>query len=118
MSEKELTEEEVIQEDVPKEGLFSKPWQNSDVVLVVEEKELHVHSNILSIASPYFDKMFNGNFKESQTKRVTMEGKSLDLIEQMLKIIYPNMESEFGNEITLFFVLLLFFYLRTLAKVI
>ena len=52
------------------EGPFSAPWQNSDAVLVVEEKELHVHSNILSIASPHFDKMFNGNFKEAQTKRV------------------------------------------------
>ena len=78
-------------------GPFSQPWQNSDAVLVVEEKELHVHSNILSNTSPYFDKMFNGNFKESQTKRVTLEGKSFDAIEQMLKIIYPRMNADFGK---------------------
>ena len=72
------------------EGPFSKPWQNSDVVLVVEEKELHVHLMILSLASPVFETMFNGSFKESQTKRVTLEGKSFDLIEQMLTVIYPG----------------------------
>ena len=72
------------------EGPFSKPWQNSDVVLVVEEKELHVHLMILSLASPVFETMFNGSFKESQTKRVTLGGKSFDLIEQMLRVIYPG----------------------------
>ena len=79
------------------ERAFSKPWQNSDSVLVVEEKELHVHSMILSIASPYFDKMFNGNFKESQTKRVSLEGKSFGIVEQMLKHIYPTIEFTPGN---------------------
>ncbi|XP_066920256.1 kelch-like protein 30 [Clytia hemisphaerica] len=87
-------ETEPIKETVEKEeGPFSKAWQNSDAVLVVEEKELHVHSMILSLASPYFERMFNGNFKESQTKRVTLEGKSFPLIEQLLKIIYPNVET-------------------------
>ncbi|XP_066932206.1 kelch-like protein 3 [Clytia hemisphaerica] len=92
MSMKEVSQE---QDMLSYEGLFSKPWQDSDAVLIVEEKELHVHSKILSIASPYFEKMFNGNFKESQSKRVTLKGKSFDLIEQMLKIIYPNVDAEF-----------------------
>ena len=95
-----MSAEPVKQNAEKQKGPFSKPWQNSDAVLVVEEKELHVHSNILSIASPYFDKMFNGNFKESQTKRVTLEGKSFDAIEQMLKHIYPMIESEQGFQIS------------------
>eukprot|EP00111_Clytia_hemisphaerica_P013135 TCONS_00038547-protein len=87
-------------------GPFLEAWQSSDAVLVVEEKELHVHSMILSLASPYFDKMFNGSFKESQTKRVTLEGKSFDLIRQMLKIIYPNFGCEIGMR-NLFWILIL-----------
>uniref|UniRef100_A0A7M5VDI8 BTB domain-containing protein n=1 Tax=Clytia hemisphaerica TaxID=252671 RepID=A0A7M5VDI8_9CNID len=92
-------EKDMTEASAKKGGPFSKAWQNSDAVLVVEEKELHVHSMILSLASPYFDKMFNGSFKESQTKRVTLEGKSFELIEQMLKIIYPNFGCEIGGEL-------------------
>uniref|UniRef100_A0A7M5WMU6 BTB domain-containing protein n=1 Tax=Clytia hemisphaerica TaxID=252671 RepID=A0A7M5WMU6_9CNID len=80
-------------------GPFSKPWRESDAVLVVEEKELHVHNDILSIASPVFDKMFNEKFKEAETKRVSLPGKSLPLIEQILKIIYPSkMDFEFEED--------------------
>ncbi|XP_066933601.1 uncharacterized protein [Clytia hemisphaerica] len=71
---------------------FSKPWQNSDAVLIVEDRELHVHSMILSLASPVFDSMFNGSFKEAESKRVELAGKSYDLLEHLLKIIYPNFE--------------------------
>ena len=84
-------------------GPFSKPWRDSDAILVVEEKELHVHTNILSIASPVFDNMFNGKFKEAQTKRVPLPGKSFHIIEQMLKIIYPKMDFECGKPISLLF---------------
>ena len=72
-------------------GPFEKPWQNSDAVFIVEDKELHVHSTILSLASPVFDKMLNGDFKEAQTKQVRLEGKSYPMVEHMLKLIYPNM---------------------------
>ena len=75
---------------------FLKPWKGSDAVLVVEDKELHVHTNILSISSKYFESMFNGNFKEAQTKRVDLPGKSYDVLEHVLKLIY-NLESRFGK---------------------
>ena len=68
---------------------FTQPWKNSDAILVVEDEELHVHSNILSMASPVFEAMFNGNFKEAGTKKVTLDGKNYDLIETMLSFIYP-----------------------------
>lgn len=76
--------------DDPQVPSFSQPWKNSDAVLVVEEKELHVHTTILSLASPVFEKMFDGNFKESQTKRVELHEKSYELVEHILKLIYPN----------------------------
>ena len=68
---------------------FSKPWKGSDAVLVVEDKELHIHTTVLSLASEYFQKMFNGNFKEAKTKRVSLKEKSYELIEHMLRLIYP-----------------------------
>ena len=69
--------------------VFSKPWQNSDALLIVEGKELHVHTLILSIASPVFERMFNGSFKEAETKRVILEGKSYEMVENMMRQIYP-----------------------------
>ena len=77
-------------------GTFDECWQNSDVVLVAEEKELHVHSTILSLASPVFDKMLNGNFKEAQSKKVHLQGKSFQLVEHMLKLIYPTIDEKIG----------------------
>ncbi|XP_066933604.1 kelch-like protein 36 [Clytia hemisphaerica] len=71
------------------DAMFKEQWQNSDAVLIVENQELHVHTSILSIASKYFEKMFNGNFKEAETRRVTLEEKSYDLVEHMLRLIYP-----------------------------
>ncbi|XP_066913571.1 BTB and MATH domain-containing protein 38-like [Clytia hemisphaerica] len=68
---------------------FAQPWKNSDVVLVVEDKELHVHSITLSMVSPVFEAMFNGNFKEAQTKRVVLEGKPYDTFLYMLRMVYP-----------------------------
>uniref|UniRef100_A0A7M5V3I0 BTB domain-containing protein n=1 Tax=Clytia hemisphaerica TaxID=252671 RepID=A0A7M5V3I0_9CNID len=71
------------------ENMFVTPWKGSDGVLVVEDKEIHIHTTVLSLASPVFEKMFNGDFEEAQTKRVVLKDKEYDLIEHMLRIIYP-----------------------------
>ena len=42
-----------------KENIFSQPWNKSDVVLVVDDKEFHVHRSMLSMQSPVFDALFN-----------------------------------------------------------
>ena len=78
-------------------GPFDEAWQQSDAVLIVEEKQLHVHSIILSLASPVFDKMFNGDFKEAQNKQVSLQGKSYQMVEHLLKLIYPNMAQTIGR---------------------
>ena len=70
--------------------MFSKPWQKSDAVLIVENKELYVHSQTLSLASPVFEKMFNGDLIEAQTRIVYLEGASYDLVKHLLKLIYPD----------------------------
>jgi len=67
---------------------FANPWKGSNAVLVVEDIELHVHTQTLSLASPVFEAMFNGNFVEAQTRRVPLEGKSYEAVEHMLKLVY------------------------------
>ena len=42
---------------------FSQPWKFSDVVLVVEDKKLHVHRAVLALCSPVFEKMFTSEFQ-------------------------------------------------------
>ena len=83
--------------EVDEKGPFDEEWQQSDAVLIVEEKQLHVHSIILSLASPVFDKMFNGDFKEAQNKQVSLQGKSYQLVEHLLKLLYPNMAQTVGR---------------------
>ena len=91
-----MAEQEIeVKED--EKGPFDEPWQQSDAVLIVEEKQLHVHSIILSLASPVFDKMFNGDFKEAQNKQVSLQGKSYQLVEHLLKLLYPNMAQTVGR---------------------
>ena len=87
----------VFQAKKEEHGLFDEAWQKSDAVLIVEEKQLHVHSTILSLASPVFDKMFNGDFKEAQNKQVSLQGKSYQLVEHLLKLLYPNMAQTVGR---------------------
>ena len=89
------------------DSMFSSQWKGSDAVLIVEDKELHVHTQTLSLASPVFEKMFNGSFKEAQTKKVNLEGKSYELIEHLLKIIYP-IKARLGKNDYLFIIVSLF----------
>ena len=72
---------------------FSKPWEGSDAILVVENKKLYVHANMLSFSSPVFKSMFNsGYFKESKTKTVDLKGKKYADVVNLLKMIYPQFE--------------------------
>ena len=57
-------------------NVFSSPWNDSDMVLVVEDQELHVHRLILTLLSPVFKAMLDGHFKEASEDKITLEGKS------------------------------------------
>ena len=69
---------------------FPMQWENTDQVLLVETKPLHVHRSILSLWSPVFSRMFNGDFKEKNSSEVTLPGKSYDEITEMLKVVYDR----------------------------
>jgi hypothetical protein len=47
------------------ENVFDSPWNNSNVILVVENKEIHAHRSILCLQSPVFKAMPCGQFTEA-----------------------------------------------------
>ena len=77
------------------ENVFSSPWNNSDMVLVVEDQELHVHKWILITHSPVFKAMLEGHFQEATQDETTLKEKYFKSMVQFLKILYPS--SMFGE---------------------
>ena len=71
-------------------NVFASPWNDSDMVLVVEGQKLHVHKWILKSHSPVFKAMFDGHFQEARQNKVILEGKNLQSMVQFLKILYPS----------------------------
>ena len=69
---------------------FSEPWEQSDVILLVEEQEFHVHRLILSMSSPVFSRMFASDFKEKNAEEIPLPEKKADEIREMLLVIYPT----------------------------
>ena len=51
---KEHTTQNKEMADKGDENAFASPWNDSDMVLVVEDQELHVHKSILTLQSPVF----------------------------------------------------------------
>jgi len=71
---------------------FSAPWHFSDVVLVVEDRQFHVHRSTLSMWSPVFETMFTSEFKEKTSPEIPLPGKRASEIEALLKLLYSKQE--------------------------
>ncbi|XP_078374530.1 uncharacterized protein LOC144658084 isoform X2 [Oculina patagonica] len=64
--------------NVPKmDHPFSQPWEDSDLIIVVEGQKFHVHRLMLSLNSPVFKAMFKSEFKEAT---------SVNNVEHLLKL--------------------------------
>jgi hypothetical protein len=77
-------------ENREEDNIFSQPWNKSDVVLVVGERTFHVHRAILSLQSPVFTTMFNGNFKDATQEKIELKDENCEAMLQFLKLLYPN----------------------------
>ncbi|XP_031563447.1 uncharacterized protein LOC116298985, partial [Actinia tenebrosa] len=77
---------------------FSSPWDDSDLILVVEDQQLHVHRFILKMASPVFKAMLSSDFKEKKDAKIPLPGKKADDFVVLLQQIYPQSNR---NSITL-----------------
>ena len=73
---------------------FSQPWKFNDVVLVVEDKKLHVHRAVLALCSPVFEKMFTSEFQEKGKNEISLPGKKANELIQFLQIIYLYQRSQ------------------------
>ena len=67
------------------------------MVLVVEDNEFHVHRYILSLQSPVFKAMFNGNFKDSQQDKVELKDDEYEAMLLFLQLLYPSNMLDEGN---------------------
>ena len=79
---------------------FSKSDEFSDLILVVEDKKLHVHRVYLAEWSPVFRQMFiqqsaKKNFKT--TKKIPLPGKKYEEITEMLHCIYSSQKAITGE---------------------
>ena len=70
--------------------VFASPWNNSDIVLVIEGKKLHVHRWILTSQSPVFQAMLEGHFQEASQHIIPLKEKKFKLMQKFLKILYPS----------------------------
>ena len=77
------------------DNVFASPWNGTDMVLVIEDQELHVHKWILITHSPVFKAMLEGHFQEANQDKITLKEKNYESMVQFLKILYPS--SMFGE---------------------
>ena len=57
------------------------------VTLVVEEKEIHVNSFLLTSNSPVFKAMLNSTFKEGRNRKIELPGKKFTNVIYLLKYL-------------------------------
>lgn len=77
-----------------KKLLFSSEF--SDVSLVVGEKEIQAHRNILSARSPVFSRMLNSEMMESSSREILIDDITEEALREMLSFVYtgqvPNIQ--------------------------
>lgn len=62
----------------------------TDLVLIVEDREFHVHKSVLRKASPVFKVMLeSGDFKEKNMGRIDLPDKKKEDIHRLLLFLYP-----------------------------
>ncbi|KAJ8680815.1 hypothetical protein QAD02_016602 [Eretmocerus hayati] len=78
------------------EELFES-GQFSDVTVIVEKKELHLHKSILSKRSDVFAAMFEHDLEESKSNRVNIDDLSYEVMREFFRYMYAakinNMEN-------------------------
>ena len=79
---------------------FSEPWEDSDLILVVEDEKFHVHRLIMSMNSPVFRAMLKSQFKEANANEIPLPEKKANEILDILKRVYSKQFIEEPVDIT------------------
>ena len=77
---------------------FSEPWEDSDMILVVEDEKFHVHRVILIVNSPVFMAMFKSEFKEARANKVPLPEKKANEVLDFLKQLYVQEREEITSK--------------------
>ncbi|KAJ8673669.1 hypothetical protein QAD02_004931 [Eretmocerus hayati] len=85
--------------------LLFENGQFSDVTIVIEKQELHLHKSILSIRSPVFAAMFINNFKENLTNIVWIEDQTYDVMKEFFRYLYVAKVNNIDDHALEFFIL-------------
>ena len=71
---------------------FSSPWQNSDLVLIIEDQKIHVNRLILQMTSPVLSNFVT----ETDSNEVPLSRTTVSEFVDLLRVIYP----QFKNQVT------------------
>ena len=80
---------------------FSEPWEDSDLILIVEDEKFHVHRLILSMNSPVFKAMFKSGFQEAKKNEIQLPGKRGNEVLDFLKQFYIQEKEEITGKLLL-----------------
>ncbi|XP_069106637.1 BTB and MATH domain-containing protein 38-like [Argopecten irradians] len=69
---------------------FTQEDELSDVTLLVEGRQLHVHRQYLAEWSPVWRRMFLGGFLEQHARQISLPGKRITEITELLHCIYSS----------------------------
>ena len=68
---------------------FSKPWEGSDIIFLVEDKKIYANKLILSMATPVFKLMFEADFKEKDAEQIPLPDKTFEGFLALMQFIHP-----------------------------
>ena len=86
-----LCEEGMLESSIlaPYESLVDNP-SHSDVTFRVGGARIHGHRCILSVRSPYFQRLLDGSMKEASMSEINIEGVSADSFLALLRYLYAG----------------------------
>ncbi|XP_052759663.1 uncharacterized protein LOC128202666 isoform X2 [Mya arenaria] len=70
--------------------MFGESSGMADAVLLVEKTPILVIKAVLGVASPVFRAMFESDFKEKGSNKISLPGKKLSVVVLLLECIYPD----------------------------
>jgi hypothetical protein len=80
-----------------------RPWETKDfgnISIIIEEKELRTHRDLLKIWSKYFKAMFENGMKESNESKINLEGDSFKDFSLVLALLYEPLKYKlFDNNV-------------------
>ena len=94
-----VNDEKPVENEVAEKQPFAEPWEDSDLILAVEDKKFHVHRLILSMNSPVFKAMFKSGFQEATSNEIPLSGKKANEVLDFLKQFYIQEREEITSKL-------------------